>query len=1138
MKTITASKIASAPLKSSGLMWLEKATSGQVIVEDIGDALEEFGRLFKAGISSKAEILTLARAFPENRKYTEAASKVGEDEPMVVGGPASVSLIDREGHLITTDALKRAFAKFMSNFRTRNAMVLHSDVQVGWALPAYITKGGQIFKSGVDDKGLFFICELRDDTRISEKVMKEISEGRLKSYSIAGSALKVQNMQKGLVPYMQVDEMELAEVTVCEKGVNQNAGFELLKAEMPQTGKIDKDQCDYRDATMEETMRGENCGHCKFFNPQDKTCDTVTGDIQPGDWCKIFAPMEEQPKHAKVVVVMRDKQKVDFKKSFDMWMAKAETVKDPLKAKESMATLQNFAGREAEHHQLLREYGFPSEQPFESSRYTPVVETETDDKGIPKNLVAPWTVNEAGQELGEKLDEDSPDYHLSDKAKNRKSGDAVQKMCELFLDKALSGNTPSERLQTYREQQAKEKLAAQPPQSPPVENFPERPVSNWSDYEGGGLAAGVQRIEDKPPLKKMRWLFKAPKPQDKDPEFDRVRGRKDEDERQGRGPLNVEPESPRRKTSRETASKFRDAARTGSRKVASGMANLWARRKAKEEEKEAARVARQPFSDTSQDKENIIAARQRAGGTGQHDPAPGYVDSPRGHAESVGQQVKTDADKQAAHIESIKGLNPQAARNARIARSTKNQRLGRLWNRGTLEGTDVKSKRGEMYTGAPGQKLAETVAGKQKRERQEYLQEVRATSDKDEQAKKQQAGVESRARRGGLRGALTRAKQRTGRGAERGMAAAGRGMETARRIGSEFGAGVKESVKPAVYSSRQRKDELSPKEEQKRADKSGTSKWQQRGREVGRGAASLYRGFKDKPDEQGKYMGYRGEGKRGQKQRELGRKGRAAYDWASGSMPFFSEEAKAKRAADKQFAGSAVQPGGPHGRSMEYDDHVGEFKGHNQRVQSTGHDTHENFLHNIQRLGMTKDNQTMFNIRHGKNVGSKMGDTVHAHDFLAGEGKDWDIEIHPDFAQHANEIHSYINEYKTHMAGAPGRGVGPTHGGGAATQTMDWKTQPSATAQIPHGPQQPAGSPIVERGQKVQSLGAPGGTQTSQSGNMQTPAQRQAAFLATPPDQDTSLKSVKKLTKAQLLDSMLLKAIGVRYATKDHSKTN
>ena len=41
----------------------------------------------------------------------------------------SIELVDREGHLITTNALGKAFDKYMENFRTRNAMVLHSDVQ-------------------------------------------------------------------------------------------------------------------------------------------------------------------------------------------------------------------------------------------------------------------------------------------------------------------------------------------------------------------------------------------------------------------------------------------------------------------------------------------------------------------------------------------------------------------------------------------------------------------------------------------------------------------------------------------------------------------------------------------------------------------------------------------------------------------------------------------------------------------------------------------------------------------------------------------------------------------------------------------------------------------------------------------------
>ena len=211
----------------SSITVIEKQV-GRTTTTDISEALEEYKRLFKAGIASDAETLTLSRAYPNDPVYRDAASRI-ETEPVVIGGPASVSLIDREGHLITTDALEKAFKQYMSNFRTRNTMVLHSDVQVGWALPAYISKSGDVFKSGVDEKGLFFVTEIRNDTKIAKKVLDQIDDGKLKSYSIAGSATKTQNKTKGLMPYMQVDEMELAEITVCERGVNQAASFDILK---------------------------------------------------------------------------------------------------------------------------------------------------------------------------------------------------------------------------------------------------------------------------------------------------------------------------------------------------------------------------------------------------------------------------------------------------------------------------------------------------------------------------------------------------------------------------------------------------------------------------------------------------------------------------------------------------------------------------------------------------------------------------------------------------------------------------------------------------------------------------------------------------------------------------------------------
>ena len=417
---IPTSRIANDP---ACILWLEKGEGqpGKTTLEDIKDALEEYRTNFNAGNVSKAEILTLHRAYPDSPTYKQAAvgiQKMDMVDPLVIGGPASVEMIDREGHLITTQALDKAFQKFMDNQRTRNVMVLHSDVQVGWALPAYISKGGQIFKSGVGDKGLFFICELRDDTAISKKVADQINQGMLKSYSIAGSATKIQNMKKGQTPYMQVDEMELAEVTICEKGVNQGASFELLKAELPQTGKVDKDQCGYRDATAPEMKMGINCGHCKYFNSETRTCDVVVGDIMPGDYCRLFAPCEEKKPqavvHRKIVIMHKDGTgRINFKNSFLDWMEKEKKDEDPLKSGKSFATLNNFAGREAEHHRLLQEYGFPSEVPLDSMRYVPVVETETDDDGKPINIIPPWVVNEAGQDLGDKLDEDAPSFKKS-----------------------------------------------------------------------------------------------------------------------------------------------------------------------------------------------------------------------------------------------------------------------------------------------------------------------------------------------------------------------------------------------------------------------------------------------------------------------------------------------------------------------------------------------------------------------------------------------------------------------------------------------------------------------------------------------------------------------------------------------------
>ena len=340
------------------ILLLEKSNPiGAVTKEDIAPALAEYEKLFMIGHASKAELLTLHRANPSNEIFRNAAIQKGlldEELPViVVGGPASVEMVDREGHLITMVAMSKAFDKFMANERTRNVMVLHSDVQVGWALPAYINASGQIFKSGVDGDRLFMLAELRDDTKISERTIQQVKDGKLHSYSIAGSAIATQTIRKGMMEYMQVDELELAEVTICEQGVNQGANFDILKG---------------------VGLNGES-GTCI-----DGSCLI---SLEKGDEDMInILPMEA------LELVMKSEDDVDFIATFDLYMKK-------MAPEGTIATLLNEGGRREQHSHFLRELGFPEEIVESTMRETPV--EESDPLSWTPNK--PQLVNEAGSEL-------------------------------------------------------------------------------------------------------------------------------------------------------------------------------------------------------------------------------------------------------------------------------------------------------------------------------------------------------------------------------------------------------------------------------------------------------------------------------------------------------------------------------------------------------------------------------------------------------------------------------------------------------------------------------------------------------------------------------------------------------------------
>ena len=156
-----------------------------------------------------------------------------------MAGYASVELVDKQGDLITRSALKDAFKKFMSDPKYRNVQLAHSNIQVGEVISNYTDNQGRLWKSEVDDAGMFVVVQLRNDIEKAREVASEIRKGNLTGFSIGGQAFKrVNKSDKSHGSYQEISKLELHEVTICEKGINPEATFNILKEDKNKVNKM------------------------------------------------------------------------------------------------------------------------------------------------------------------------------------------------------------------------------------------------------------------------------------------------------------------------------------------------------------------------------------------------------------------------------------------------------------------------------------------------------------------------------------------------------------------------------------------------------------------------------------------------------------------------------------------------------------------------------------------------------------------------------------------------------------------------------------------------------------------------------------------------------------------------------------
>ena len=138
--------------------------------------------------------------------------------------------------------MKDAFKKFMSDPKYRNVQLAHSNIQVGEVISNYTDNQGRLWKSEVDDAGMFVVVKLRNDIEKAREVASEIRKGNLTGFSIGGQAFKrVNKSDKSHGSYQEISKLELHEITICEKGINPEATFNILKEDKNKVNKMTDD---------------------------------------------------------------------------------------------------------------------------------------------------------------------------------------------------------------------------------------------------------------------------------------------------------------------------------------------------------------------------------------------------------------------------------------------------------------------------------------------------------------------------------------------------------------------------------------------------------------------------------------------------------------------------------------------------------------------------------------------------------------------------------------------------------------------------------------------------------------------------------------------------------------------------------
>lgn len=202
---------------------------------------------------------------------------------VTIYGPASVAVVDDENDLIKGDALRAALPQLLKRARFS---LQHTDIIPGEILESWEAKDGTVYKTEVravtpsdlqrfdllkdadvepGTEALFVVGKIYTDDEIGRDIAEKILKGDLRAFSISGQAVQSQQTTdcSGFTCKLvnEIEKISLSAVTICDRGMNQGAGFDVIA----------KTENGMRVSDGEESYRF-------FWNDDDEEPDKQDGD--------------------------------------------------------------------------------------------------------------------------------------------------------------------------------------------------------------------------------------------------------------------------------------------------------------------------------------------------------------------------------------------------------------------------------------------------------------------------------------------------------------------------------------------------------------------------------------------------------------------------------------------------------------------------------------------------------------------------------------------------------------------------------------------------------------------------------------------------------------------------------------------